>query len=138
MRLTLSISMLILVSCASETRVAEASGPIELPVIATGNFVALEPYVEEGKITVFDFYADWCPPCIKLDETLVDMKRTYGDRLVIYKLDLVDWDSNLAEAFGIKDLPYMIVYGTDKQVLHDGPTNQYLTELVKLLNRSRS
>jgi len=138
MRLASAITILFLIGCSSQPESAAPSGRVELPVIATGDLVEIDQYVEEGRVTVFDFYADWCPPCIKLDETLTDMKATYGDGLEVYKLDVVSWDSDLAKGFGIKDLPYMIVYGPDGKLLHEGPANQYMTRLVKLLNRSQS
>ena len=86
-------------------------------------------------MTVFDFYADWCPPCKVLNASLIDLKKTYGGRLTVIKLDLVSFDSDLAEAFAIKDLPYLIVYNERSELIQRGPSNQVLPELVRHMNR---
>jgi len=136
-RLCVLIGLLGLLGCTGSADRAGAE-LIELPVITTGEMIDLAPYLEEGRVTVFDFYADWCPPCVKLDQSLLDMQKLYGDRLAVYKLDLVSWDSELARGFGIKDLPYLIVYGRDKRQRYSGQANLFMTDLVKILNESGS
>jgi thiol-disulfide isomerase/thioredoxin len=69
-----------------------------------------------GKITVFDLWADWCPPCRELDDRLVALARAHPDRLAVRKLDVVDdesaaWQRHLAP--GGFALPHVKVYGAD-------------------------
>ena len=104
-------------------------------VIAHGEVVDLAPHISTGRVTVFDFYADWCAPCKHLDRSLADMKAVYGDRLVIFKLDLVSWESALAEHFQIRDLPYLMVYDRQGELMGQGPSNQLMPRLVTLLNQ---
>jgi len=104
-------------------------------VLSKGKSIDLKPHIKAGKITVFDFYAEWCGPCKKLDRSLVSLKRTYGERLMIYKLDIVEWGSELATEHGVKDLPYLQVYDTQGKLLKKGPSVQVLGTLVEELNK---
>lgn len=74
---------------------------------------ALEPFLAAGKVTVFDFYAAWCPPCRKVDEHLHEKLREQP--IAIRKIDVRAWDSPVARRWLAKvpNLPYLIVYGRD-------------------------
>lgn len=113
----------------------QTQAPTEFEVISKGKVVDLLPHISKTGYTVFDFYADWCAPCKKLNESLLEMKAVYGEKLHVVKLDLVDWKSELAVHHQIADLPYLMVYDQNQKLLNKGPSNQVLPELVKLLNR---
>ena len=67
-----------------------------------------------GKITLFDFYADWCGPCRRVDEHVFALLKARGD-VAYRKLNIVSWETPLAKHFlaGVASLPYVIVYGKD-------------------------
>lgn len=81
---------------------------------------ALEPHRVAGKFTVFDFRADWCPPCRKVDEHLFQKLETRRD-IAIRKLNVVSWESPIAERWlrDVPELPYLVVYGPDGRRLAD-------------------
>lgn len=56
-----------------------------------GEAVDLVPVT--GKITVFDFWAEWCKPCKVLEPALVEIARAHPDVVAIRRIDTVDWDS---------------------------------------------
>jgi thioredoxin len=71
------------------------------------------------KPAIVDFYADWCGPCRAIAPTLQELAAQYGDKIVIYKVN-IDKDPDLAYAFGIKSIPavmYIPVKGEPKMTV---------------------
>ena len=136
MRTLVFAAVLLLTACGpSPDKAAVDAGPVIIETIAKAEMIVLDPHIKEGVFTVFDFYADWCPPCKKLDKSLIDMKKLYGDRMVVYKMDIVDWESAMAKGFGIKDLPFLMVYNPDRTILKAGPSSEALPALIAALNK---
>jgi thiol-disulfide isomerase/thioredoxin len=77
---------------------------------------ALTQHAVPGKVTVFDFYADWCAGCRELDLHAVKLLNSRDD-IAVRKLNVVDWDSALAKKHlsNVKGLPFVIVIGKDGQ-----------------------
>lgn len=76
---------------------------------------SLEAHAVPGKVTVFDFYAEWCAACRKVDGH-VYRRLAAGDALLAYrKLNIVEWESPLAQRYvkSIPSLPYVVIYGVD-------------------------
>jgi thiol-disulfide isomerase/thioredoxin len=75
---------------------------------------ALGPHAVLGKVTLFDFYADWCVPCRKVDEYVYELLRRRSD-IAVRKLNIVSWDTPVARHHLAKaaTLPYLMVYGRD-------------------------
>jgi thiol-disulfide isomerase/thioredoxin len=75
---------------------------------------SLAAHAVPGKVTVFDFYADWCGPCRKVDEHLFSLLGARAD-LAYRKLNIVSWETPLAKHYlaAAPSLPFVIVYGKD-------------------------
>lgn len=86
---------------------------------------SLATHTVPGKVTVFDFYADWCAACRKVDGYIY-AKLAAGDAALAYrKLNIVDWDSPLAQRYvkQVPSLPFVVIYGADGKesaALHGG------------------
>ena len=91
-----------------------AGADVQRIVDAGQDVPTLAAHVVAGKVTVFDFYADWCGPCRHVDEHLFDLLRTRSD-IAYRKLNVVSWETPLAKHYLAKvaSLPYVIVYGKD-------------------------
>jgi thiol-disulfide isomerase/thioredoxin len=71
---------------------------------------ALEPHVVPGKVTVFDFYADWCGPCKVLDRKFATVVQARSD-VAIRKLNIVGFSSPLSRAWSLRAIPFVVIYG---------------------------
>ena len=78
----------------------------------------LDAHAVAGKVTLFDFYADWCAPCRKIDRHVYTMLQSRDD-LALRKLNVVSWETPLAKRHlaNVPSLPYVVVYGRDGKIV---------------------
>jgi thiol-disulfide isomerase/thioredoxin len=69
----------------------------------------LDSHAVTGKVTIFDFYADWCGPCHQLDETFARVLSARQD-VALRKLNIADFRSPLAQDWQVQTIPHVIIY----------------------------
>ena len=69
---------------------------LDIKTITGGDKIQFKDHLVQGKITIFDFYADWSAPCKVFSPKLERLMLTKED-LALRKADIVDWKSNLAK-----------------------------------------
>lgn len=68
---------------------------------------------DNSKLTLIDFYADWCAPCKMLSPILEELAGDYQDRIQFAKVD-ADAEPELTARFGIRGLPTLLVFENGK------------------------
>jgi len=80
-----------------------------------GQQVDLPSLLAEGKVTIVDFYAEWCGPCQRLSPHLEQLAKDEPD-VVLLKIDIVNWSTPVVQPFGIRSVPNVRVFDrTGKQ-----------------------
>lgn len=81
----------------------------------------LEKTTAPGKITVVDFYADWCGPCTVLERRLEHYMAAHPE-LALRRVDIGKWNNAAARqatSLGARALPYLRVYGANGTYVTD-------------------
>jgi thiol-disulfide isomerase/thioredoxin len=106
--------------------------------VSKGAPVKLTDYLVPGKTVVFDFYSDFCPPCVRVAPALEKLHASRSD-VVVVKVDInrpetkgrIDWQSPVAKQFRLNSIPHFKVYGPDgKLQAEDGPTSDRARKIV--------
>jgi thiol-disulfide isomerase/thioredoxin len=104
--------------------------------IAQGEPVNLADFLVPGKVTVFDFTSEYCPPCRGYAEPLLLLHQKRTDVAVV-KVDInrsevhrIDWDSPVAKQYGLHSIPHFKVYGPDGKLLAEDTTDARLARVM--------
>jgi thiol-disulfide isomerase/thioredoxin len=111
-------------------------GAANLPVISRGEQVALTDHTVAGKLTLFDFYADWCGPCRALEPSVVRLAEGHPDRLAVRKVDISNWNTPVAAQYGIRSIPHLKLFGPDGGLIVEGDAHRVMAELDRRLGSS--
>jgi thioredoxin len=94
--------------------------------ISFGKEVELKNYLTKGKITIFDFYSDYCPPCRALKPYLEALPERREDIAVVV-VDInrpgvrqIDWSSPVAREFRLESIPHLKIYNKDGELDSEG------------------
>lgn len=75
--------------------------------------------LSNDKLTIVDFWAEWCGPCHAVSRVLEDLSVTYADRVSMGKVN-VDYNPELSVQYGITSMPSILFIKNgnvvDKQV----------------------
>ena len=89
-----------------------------------------------GKITIVDFYADWCGPCKVLELRLQHLVQ--GKNLAVRRVNMGKWDNAAAKQatrdFRLASLPYLRIYDAHGELvaeIRDGMWDELLGAVEK-------
>jgi thioredoxin 1 len=71
--------------------------------------------LESERPVLVDFWAAWCGPCRMLAPTVEAIAEQYAERAAVVKLN-VDDNPSIAEAYGIRSIPTLILISEGKEV----------------------
>ncbi|MDH5510142.1 MAG: thioredoxin [Nitrospinota bacterium] len=75
--------------------------------ITDGDFE--QSVLKADKLTIVDFWAEWCAPCRMIAPTLEELAGEYPDNLSIGKLN-VDENAQTATKYGIRSIPTLLFF----------------------------
>lgn len=90
----------------------------------------IQKMIERNKLTVFDFYADWCQPCKELGK---DLEKIKTKDIVIKRIN-VEEDGKLSDKIGIYAIPFVAVFDKNKQpftAFTGYPGKEILRDVIK-------
>ena len=70
-----------------------------------------EEVLKSEKVTLVDFYADWCGPCRMLGPIMEEISNDYD----VYKVN-VDEEEELAQKYGVMSIPCVVFFKEGKEV----------------------
>lgn len=82
---------------------------------------------------VVDFWAEWCGPCKQISPILDSLATQFAGRLHVAKVN-VDQEQTLAAGFGVRSIPYLVVF-KDGKVVEELVGVQPEAELKRVLDR---
>ena len=100
-----------------------------------GSPIQLSEMLAPGRVTIVDFFADWCGPCKAIDPYLRSLAN--DPEVAVRKVDIVNWGSPVARQWNLKSIPNVRVFDkTGKQVGEPTHDVQLLYTYVRRAKRS--
>ena len=78
----------------------------EVKHVNAEEFAAL---LQENKVVLVDFFADWCGPCKMLAPVVEKLAAAYDGKAAVAKVN-VDDEGELAMRFGIQSIPALFIF----------------------------
>lgn len=91
--------------------------------------------LQSDKLTIVDFWAPWCGPCLQLGPTIDALHKEYEGRVNVGKLN-VDENPNVSVQYGITSIPCVLFIKdgkiVDKQI-GAAPKGAFDKKIIKLI-----
>jgi len=113
---------------------------LDIKTIKGGAKIKFKNHLVSGKITVFDFYADWCGPCRVFSPKVEHFIKENPD-VSLRKVDIVNWQSALSKQltkdYKMPALPFILVFD-DKGKLLGKVEGNHIEKVEKIVsNKSK-
>mgnify|MGYP002838680886 FL=1 len=71
--------------------------------------------LEQSKLVLVDFWAEWCGPCKQIAPTLEELAEKYSENLSVCKVD-VDSNRELALQYNVRSIPSLMIFKNGEMV----------------------
>ena len=71
--------------------------------------------LEQTKLVLVDFWAEWCGPCKQIAPTLEALAEKYSENLSVCKVD-VDLNRELALQYNVRSIPSLMIFKNGEMV----------------------
>ena len=99
-----------------------------------GKEITVDEVLVSGKITVVDFYADWCTPCRQLSPYLEKLAKSDPD-IYLRKVNIVKWGTPITKQFAINSVPDVRVFDRYGRIV--GRPSYNFNEILSYVKRSK-
>ena len=82
--------------------------------LASVTDLTFQATIDQG-LTLVDFWAPWCRPCLQLTPTLEKVAEALGDRAKVVKMD-IDANPEAAVQLGIMSIPALLLFKNGRRV----------------------
>lgn len=89
--------------------------------------------LESKDLTLVDFWAEWCGPCIALGPTIEALATEFDGKMKVGKLN-VDQNPETAQKFGVRSIPTIILL-KDGEIVEKLVGNQPKSAFVDAINK---
>jgi hypothetical protein len=121
----------------------------------SGNPTSVKAEVAKNKITILDFWASWCGPCVQETPSVVALYNDYHakglgiigisldkdkaswkqavnklDMMWMHLSDLQGWDSAVARLFNVNSIPHTVVVNGQGTILAQGLRGDDLRQFI--------
>ncbi|MBU1086266.1 MAG: thioredoxin family protein [Candidatus Omnitrophica bacterium] len=120
-----------------EKQSAESQKKLGQPIMVFndgGAEITVDQILVPGKITIIDFYADWCPPCKKLSPFLEKLAKSDKD-VYLRKVNIIKWGTPVTKQFSINSVPDVRVF--DRYGRMVGRPTYDFNEILSNVQRSK-
>ena len=82
---------------------------------SVNNETVTNEVLEQTKLVLVDFWAEWCGPCKQIAPTLEELAEKYSENLSVCKVD-VDANRELALQYNVRSIPSLMIFKNGEMV----------------------
>lgn len=101
---------------------------------AGGQQIDLKSVLVPGKITIVDFYADWCGPCRAISPYLEQIAKSDA-AVFLRKIDIVKWGTPVTQQHQINSVPNIRVFSRTGKMI--GSPTPDLNKIKKYIQQAK-
>ena len=113
----------------------------DVSVVSHGERINLSDCLVPGQTVIFDFFSEYCPPCVQIGPYVRSLAETRDD-IVLVTVDInrpgvqgIDWSSPVAQQFGLRSIPHFKIYGPDGNLQAEG--DQAYNTIIQWLQQAQ-
>ena len=91
------------------------NGGQKIMTTSVNNETFTSEVLEQTKLVLVDFWAEWCGPCKQIAPTLEEIAEKYSENLSVCKVD-VDSNRELALQYNVRSIPSLMIFKNGEMV----------------------